>query len=149
VSSPSHAALPTAPDDAAPEELSLLRVNLLRVGYLLLGLGLAVVKWPLLLEAGSQPLYEGVVTCLLTALSLFAFLGLRYPVALLPVLVFECAWKLIWLSVVALPAFLAGDVDDGTAGVIFSCSVVVVILLVIPWRYVWRRYATAPGDRWR
>ena len=26
---------------------------------------------------------------------------------------------------------------------------VVVIIAVTPWGYVWRRYVTAPGDRWR
>ena len=124
-------------------------MNLMRVGYLFMGLGLAIVKWPLLLHAGSLPLFEGVVTCLLTALSLLALLGLRYPVRLLPVLLFETVWKLIWLAVVALPAVLAGDVDDATAGVIVNCSLVVVILAAVPWRYVWRRYATAPADRWR
>ncbi len=141
----------TAPSPAgsATPELPLYRMNLMRVGYLVMGLGLAIVKWPLLLHASSLPLFEGVVTCLLTALSLLAFLGLRYPVRLLPVLLFESVWKLIWLSVVALPAVLAGDVDNATGGVLFNCSLVVVILAVVPWRYVWQRYVTAQGERWR
>ena len=133
----------------ATPELPLYRVNLMRVGYLVMGLGLAIVKWPLLLHASSMPLFEGVVTCLLTALSLLAFLGLRHPVRLLPVLLFESLWKVIWLSVVALPAVLAGDVDDATGGVIVNCSLVLVILAVVPWRYVWQRYVGAQGDRWR
>jgi len=45
-----------------------------------------VVKWPLLRGASHLPLFEGVTLCLLTAMSLVAFLGLRYPVKLLPVL---------------------------------------------------------------
>ncbi len=134
-------------DPAAPE-LPLHRVNLMRVGYLVMGLGLAVVKWPLLLHASSLPLFEGVVTCLLTAMSLLAFLGLRYPVRLLPILLFESMWKLIWLSIVALPAVLADTVDNATGGVIFNCSFIVVILAVTPWRFVWQRYVTEQGDRW-
>lgn len=90
-----------------------------------------------------------MVTCLLTALSLLAFLGLLYPVRLLPVLLFESVWKLIWLTVVALPAVLAGDVDNATRGVVFHCSLVVVILAVVPWPYVGQRYVSAQGDRWR
>jgi hypothetical protein len=61
-----------------------------------------------------------------------AFLGLRHPVRLLPVLLFESLWKLIWLSVVALPGLLASDVDDATSGVLFNCSLVVVTLAVVP-----------------
>ena len=37
-------------------------------------------------------------------MSLLAFLGLRYPVKLLPLLLFESAWKLLWLTDGLLPA---------------------------------------------
>jgi hypothetical protein len=131
-------------------ELPLWRLHLMRVGYLVMGLGLAVVKWPVVIGYDrSMPLFEGVVAVLLTAMSLLAFLGLRYPVRLLPILLFECVWKLIWLSVVALPAVAAGDADEALQEVIFSCSLVVIILAVVPWGYVWQRYVTAKGDRWR
>ena len=61
----------------------------MRGGYLLMGVGLALVKWPELPEAHTMPLFEGVTLCLLTAMSLLAFLGVRYPVSLLPVLLLE------------------------------------------------------------
>ena len=96
-----------------------------------------------------MPLYEGVVAVLLTAMSLLAFLGLRYPVRLLPILLFESLWKLIWLAVVALPALVAGDVDQAMSETILNCSLVVIIVAVVPWRYVWTQYVTANGDRWR
>jgi hypothetical protein len=138
---------PTAP--TATSGLPLYRLNLMRAGYLLMGLGLAAVKWPLLLQADSLPVFEGVVACLLTAMSLLALLGLRYPVKLLPVLLFESAWKLIWLAVVALPKAAAGSLDTAAQEVLVACSLVVVILAVTPWRYVWRQYVRATGDRWR
>jgi hypothetical protein len=132
------------------EELTVWRLNLMRVGYLVMGLGLAVVKWPVVIGYDrSTPLFEGVVAVLLTAMSLLAFLGLRYPVRLLPILLFESLWKLIWLSIVALPAVAAGDVDEAMSQVIVNCSMVVIVLAVIPWRYVWQRYVTAKGDKWR
>ena len=131
-------------------ELPLWRLNLMRVGYAVMGVGLAVVRWPdVIAYDRSTPLYEGIVAVLLTAMSLLAFLGLRYPVRLLPILLFECLWKLIWLSVVALPAVVVGDVDEAMSDVIFSCSFVVIILAVTPWGYVWRHYVTAKGDAWR
>ncbi len=121
----------------------------MRAGYLLMAVGLALTRWPLLGEAASLPVYEGVVTALLTAMSVLALVGLRYPVQMLPILLFESLWKLIWLAVVALPAVVAGDVDQAMSEVIFSCSLVVIILAVVPWRYVWQRYVVAKGDRWR
>jgi hypothetical protein len=139
----------TPPAPAATSDLPLYRLNLMRAGYLLMGLGLAAVKWPLLPQAKSLPVFEGVVACLLTAMSLLALLGLRYPVKLLPVLLFESAWKLIWLAVVALPKIAAGDLDTAAQEVLVYCSLVVVILAVTPWGYVWRQYVRATGDRWR
>jgi hypothetical protein len=70
---------------------SLTRLHMLRAGYLFMGVGLALVKWPKLLEAQVLPPYEGVTLCLLTAMSLLAFLGLLQPARLLPLLLFETA----------------------------------------------------------
>lgn len=133
----------------APSDLSVTHLHLMRGGYLLMGVGLVLVKWPLLPHAAGLPLYEGVTLCLLTAMSLLAFLGLRYPVKLLPVLLFESVWKLLWLSLVALPGAAGGGLDAATSDVAVNCSLVVVILAVIPWRYVWRTYVRSAGDRWR
>jgi hypothetical protein len=142
--------LTRAADPGVVEGLPLWRLNSMRVGYAVMGVGLAVVRWPDVIGYDrSMPLYEGVVAVLLTAMSLLAFLGLRYPVRLLPILLFETLWKLIWLTVVALPAVAAGDVDQAMSETIFNCSLVVIILAVVPWRYVWRRYVAAKGDRWR
>jgi hypothetical protein len=93
--------------------------------------------------------YEGVVAALLTAMSLLAFLGLRYPVKLLPLLLFESAWKLIWLGVVAVPHVAAGFLSAEMGTMLSSISLVVVILAVTPWDYVWKAYVRAPGDPWR
>ena len=141
---------PTSPSRAVAAELSLYRLNLMRVGYAVMGIGLAVVKWPLLVTHPEPwPLFNGVVTCILTAMSLLALLGLRYPVRLLPILLFECAWKLIWLSVVAAPNLATGSIDAATQEVLVNSLLVVIILAVVPWRYVWQQYVTAKGDRWR
>jgi hypothetical protein len=115
-----------------------------------MGVGLAIVKWPAVISHNdSWPLLEGIVACLLTAMSLLAFLGLRYPVRLLPILLFESTWKIIWLSAVALPKAAAGTMDAATQEVMINCALVVVILAVIPWKYVWQHYVRADGDRWR
>jgi hypothetical protein len=44
---------------------------------------------------------------------------------------------------------VADDVDKAMQEVIVNCSLVVIILAVIPWGYVWRHYVTAKGDAWR
>lgn len=136
---------PAAPPTAT--DLSVTRLHLMRAGYLLTGVGLALVKWPLLPEAHALPIYEGVTLCILTAMSLLAFLGLSHPVKLLPLLLLESAWKLLWLSLVALPKAIAGNLDAATTEIVVNCSLVVLIIAVTPWRYVWRTYVRAARDR--
>jgi hypothetical protein len=105
----------------------------MRIGYLVMGVGLALVKWPIVIGYDRNvPLYEGVVAVLLTAMSLLAFLGLRYPVRLLPILLFETLLKVIWLSVVALPAMLADEVDPAMGKIILSFAPEVIIVAVTP-----------------
>jgi hypothetical protein len=135
---------------AVGEELSTRRQNVMRVGYAFMGVGLAIVKWPVLVQnVSALPVLDGVVVCLLTAMSLLAFLGLRYPVTLLPILLFEVIWKVIWIAAVALPLLVDGDIDAATGEVLFNCSFVVIIIAVIPWRYAWTHFVRAPGAAWR
>jgi hypothetical protein len=133
----------------APKPLPAYRLNLMRAGYLVMGVGLAVFRWPLLLRVDSLPAFEGVVVVMLTAMSLLAFLGLRYPVKMLPILVFESAWKVLWLAAVAVPFLVRGGMDAATEMLFGSVLWVVIILAVTPWDYVWKQYFTARGDRWR
>lgn len=136
------------PTTAGPD-LSLARLHAMRGGYLLMGVGLALVKWPKLPSAHNLPVYEGVTLCLLTAMSLLAFLGLRYPVKMLPVLLFEAVWKALWFAVVALPRALDDGLTGGFSEVTINCSLVIVIIAVIPWLHAWGSFVKTPGDRWR
>ena len=133
----------------AEAPLSLPRLYALRFGYLVVGVGLAIRKWPLFLHPDTWQLEEGVVTCLLVAMGLLALLGVKYPVRMLPVLLFESLWKLIWLGTVAAPLWLDGRLDGRTAETAAMCLWVVIVLAVVPWRHVARRYLAEPGDRWR
>jgi hypothetical protein len=120
--------------------LSATRLNVMRAAYLLMGLGLALVKWPQLPDAADLPLYEGVTLSLLTAMSLLALVGVFRPVRMLPVLVFEVLWKVIWLSLVALPRAIEGDLGPAFVEVAVNCSLLVVIAAAVPWGYVWRTW---------
>ncbi|MES1975922.1 MAG: hypothetical protein V4472_25975 [Pseudomonadota bacterium] len=130
--------------------ISVFRLNLLRAGYLLIAVGLGLTLWPEILDPASHwGLSRGVVVAMLGALSALSVLGLRYPLRMLPLLLFELAWKALWLSRVALPLWLGHRVDAGTAETIFACALVIVLLPVIPWRHVVATYVTAPGEPWR
>ena len=85
---------------------------------------------------------------MLAAFSLMCLLGLRYPVQMLPVLLWEVTWKTLWLVLVPLPQWKTGHVDDATRPAVFAISMVVLVYAAVPWRYVFRRYVRADGERW-
>jgi hypothetical protein len=86
---------------------------------------------------------------MLAAFSLLCALGVRYPLQMIPVLLWEAIWKTLWLGIVPLPQWLAGHVDESLKSSIFACSLVVLVYVAVPWRYVFVRYVKARGDRWR
>lgn len=135
---------------AADGDLPAWRLNALRAVYLLIIVGLGVQVWPgIVLRPSSWELMEGVVQCMLGAFSLLALLGLRHPLRMLPIMMWETVWKGLWLAVVFAPKWASGQVDEGTASTAFACAVAVVVPIAIPWRYVARTYFGGPGDRWR
>ena len=128
-------------------DVSILRLHVMRAAYLLLvvGLGLSVVPSVL----SHDPLARGVIPSLLTGMWLLAWLGLRYPLAMLPVLLVEFAWKAVWMLGFGLPQYLSGQRPPNFAEDFFAIMLGVVVMpLVIPWGHVWRRYVRAPGERW-
>ena len=93
---------------------------------------------------------RGVIPSLLSGFCLICVLGLRYPRQMLPLLLFELAWKLIWVAAYGLPLWAAGQLTPVTAEDLTNTLVGVVLMpLVIPWPYVWRHYVKRPGARWR
>jgi hypothetical protein len=85
-------------------EVSLFRLYTLRASYLVLALGLGAYIWPLVLHHTSEfAATRGIQCALLAGLGATAVLGLRYPVQMLPLLLFELVWKAIYLIAFALP----------------------------------------------
>lgn len=132
-------------------EVSLVRLYLLRAMYLLVALGLILSVWPDVISAiGRDSDSHTVVGTILVSFSLLALVGLRYPLKLLPILIFEFLWKLLWLLCFSLPAYLNGSMDEYTVGTTFACALGVVLTpLALPWRYVFNEYFRAKGSEWR
>lgn len=131
-------------------ELATWRANLLRAGYLLLVVGLGLTVWPAILDpAKAWAPDRGVIVAMLGALSLLALVGLRHPVRMLPLLLWEISWKALWLLRVALPLWASGRLDAAAAETATECLLAVLIALVIPWDHVLRAFIVAPAERWR
>ena len=129
---------------ATGTHLSPWRLRLLRGAYLFVGLGNVVTRWPLLPELHQAPRFEGTTVAMLTAMSVLALVGAWRPVAMLPILVFESLWKVLWVVAVALPAALGPGLDPGQSETLVNSLFVVPVLLLVPWRFAW---TTLSGER--
>ena len=132
-------------------DLSIVRLYLLRAMYAFMAIGLALTRWPELLERSARlGNMDTVVASVLGAISLLALLGIRYPVRMLPLLMFELLWKVLWVALWGVPRWAAGDLDAAGEEILVNCLVgIVLVPLVLPWGYVLDRYVRAHGDPWR
>lgn len=142
---------PTHPDKTGATTLVLptWRLNLMRVGYSVMVVGLVITKWPELISHGPWELAHGTVVTMLVAMSVLAFVGLRYPQKMLPILLFEVGWKLLWLGIVAIPLWLDGNLTGATLEQTIKVLWVAIVIAVVPWRHVFRQFLLVRGDRWR
>jgi hypothetical protein len=142
---------PTTLGEGSMHDVSRFRLYLLRAYYLLLAVGLGLMIWPRLIShTTAWALKNGDTFGLLSGVQLLAILGLRYPLRMLPLLLFELTWKSIWLLTIAVPLWRANEIDPGTAESIKACGMGVIISLVaIPWDYVAAKFVREAGDRWR
>jgi hypothetical protein len=131
-------------------EISLFRLYTLRICYLILAVGLGLYMWPSVIHhTPDLAVAHGIQFSLLAGLGLTAVLGLRYPVQMIPLLLFELVWKAIYLVAFALPLWSAHQVTAAAAEDIKACLMVVIFIPLIPWRYVARHYIMQPGSRWK
>ena len=132
-------------ESAAEGEVSLFRLYVLRAMYLLLVVGLGAMIVPEILS--HELTSRGVIPSLLGAVWVLALLGLRYPLTMLPVLMFELVWKAIWMVAYGLPQWSTGKQPPTFAEDFFSIGTGAILLVVIPWGYVWRHWIKAPSER--
>lgn len=131
-------------------EVSLFRLYLLRAMYAFIAIGFGLAILPGILGPHAPwSLTGGVMKCMLLAFWLSALLGLRYPLQMLPILFWEMTWKILWLAMVALPAWRSGTMDADMQNSVMECLLVVIIPFTIPWGYVVRHYLKKPSDPWR
>lgn len=131
-------------------EVSTFRRYLLRAMYVFMFVGLAIFKWPAILNPPPGISSAGtVVGSVLGAISLLALLGIRYPVKMLPLLFFELLWKVMWVLGWGLPLWFTQQLSPESQEILINCLVgIVLVPLVMPWGYVFNQYGKAPGEPW-
>lgn len=134
----------------ARQPIALWRLYLLRIVYAVMAGGIFLTFWPDVLHHTPQfAAAQGIRASLLAGLGVMAALGVRYPLAMLPILMFEFLWKAIYLAAFALPLWRGGTMPADMTGDVQAVLFVVLFVPFVPWDQVVRRFVLAPGDRWR
>lgn len=130
--------------------LEIYRPILLRIAYLFIGFGLLFSAWPEVLYSQAKVTDpDSVVQAFLSAISVLALFGVVYPMKLLPIMLFEFLWKLVWVLAYGLPAIMDQRIDEYGTEVFFACVIGLVITpIVMPWKYVLKEFLLSKPEPW-
>lgn len=103
--------------------------------YVFIAVGLAVQKWPGILNPPADIPHMGTgVGSVLGAGTLLAVLGSHYPLKMLPLLFFELVWKSMWVLMWGFPLWSPGQLTPDRQATLIPCLVgIVLVPRVMPW----------------
>jgi hypothetical protein len=123
------------------------RINSMRLIFLLMALVMGSMVWKqLLFESADWDLMRGLAKSMLAALALISLFDVRYPLQMLPLMLYEIAWKTVWLTLIAGRAWLESKWTPDIEGLFNDCIGIVIAYFIVPWRYVWARYFVQPME---
>lgn len=123
-----------------PLSLSKLRLNVLRVVYALTFLTLGSKMWPIIISPDEmlEP-FNGIVYAFWAAYSTLMILGVWHPLKMIPLILLQLFYKLVWVLGVAYPLWVAGQFDPMNSALFRSFSIAIIIdLFIIPWPYLFK-----------
>ena len=122
-----------------------INIYLLRVLYALMAVFLGIDAWSYMLAFQDE--WEPAAAAawsIWASYSLLAVLGVLHPLRMLPLVMLEIAYKLIWLVVVAYPLWSAGSLIGSAAEqMTFNFLWVLLPIVAMPWPYALRTYVLA------
>ena len=136
-----------SPDHARYEGVRPINVFALRVFYFLMAVFIATDAWrTILTHEGPWDRFRALAFCVWAAYPTLAILGVLHPLRMLPILLFTVFYKGLWLLIVAYPLWRAGSLAGSPAEAMTNAFLgTPILMLVIPWGYVYRTYVRWPG----
>jgi hypothetical protein len=124
-----------------------INIYLLRLLYVLMFFVLGRETWThILTHQGPWDPNEAVVWCVWTAFATLAGIGIIHPVKMLPIVLLEIFYKVLWLGLVAYPLWSHGMLAGSTAeGITAAFLWVPLPMVATPWGYVFATYFYKPA----
>lgn len=126
-----------------------INIYLLRVLYALMFFMLGQTTWTeIFTHQGPWDPNKAVTWCVWTGFSVVAGIGILHPLKMLPILLLEIVYKVLWLAIVAYPLWVAGTLAGSPAeSIAWVFFPVFLVALIIPWGYVAKQYSPFHRER--
>ena len=123
-----------------------INIYLLRLLYILMFFVLGKETWThILTHQGPWNPTDAVVWCVWTAFATLAVLGIFRPLKMLPIILLEIFYKVLWLILVAYPLWSKGTLAGSPAEATTSAFLWVILPIVaVPWGYAFVNYIYNP-----
>lgn len=124
------------------ESVRPIHIYLLRLLYVLMFFVLGRETWTeILTHKGPWEPFAAVAWCVWTAFATLALLGIFRPLKMLPIVLLEIFYKVLWLVIVAVPLWKHGALWDSPAGDTATKFLWVILPIVaVPWGYAFANY---------
>ena len=135
--------------DERHEGVRRINIYLLRLLYVLMFFVLGKETWThILTHHGLWEPVNAVVWCVWAAFATLAGLGIIRPLKMLPIVLLEIFYKVMWLIIVAYPLWSKGALEGSPAESITSTFLWVILPIVaVPWGYVFVNYIYRPTKK--
>ncbi len=132
--------------DRKYEGVRRISIYLLRLVFILMFFVLGKDTWThILTHKGSWEPGDAMAWCVWTAFATLAGLGIIRPLKMIPILLLEIFYKVLWLIIVAYPLWSKSKLVDSPAEGMTSAFLWVLLPIVaVPWAYVFSEYIYKP-----
>ncbi len=124
------------------EGVARINIYLLRLLFILVFLFVTYDSWSHIINhSGPWNNTDAAAWCMWGSYSVLSLIGIFRPLKMLPIVVFEIIYKIVWLILVAYPLWannaLAGSSAEGMTNAFLW---VILPIIAMPWRYFFRTY---------
>lgn len=143
----SHNAGSLANPHNAQIEVSRFNIHLLRLLYALMLVFLGMDAWSHILTfRGSWDPEEAAAWFIWATFALLSGIGILHPLRMLPLVLLEICYKVLWLMMVAYPLWSNNQLIGSPAEqMTYAFLWVILPIIAMPWRYFLQNYILKPG----
>ena len=130
------------PDYQHWQGVPLINIYCLRLLYTLMFVFLGKDAWTYIFTyTGAWEPKDAMAWSVWASFSLLAFLGILHPLKMLPILLLEICYKVVWLLMVAYPLWMSNQLVGSRAeGMTVVFLPVLLPILFVPWKHVFKTY---------